>query len=112
MKALIPILFLLPGAALAQAQSPDPEPPRGGAYAPMQGVEYYCTDNSGNRAEIGAVMCFTASCLTWTARCEMNANNNFAMWRKMQDGCPGASLFERIERLQPGGDTGAVHAQI
>lgn len=61
-------------------------------YAPLPGVEYYCRDAAGDRREVGEVMCITASCQIWTARCEMGANNNLTMWRKLQDGCPGASL--------------------
>lgn len=61
-------------------------------YPPLPGVEYFCTDASGDRADLGAVICVTASCQTWMARCEMAASNRMAMWRKVQDGCPAVGL--------------------
>lgn len=103
------IVALFPVAGVAQEA---PVEKRESPYRPMENWDYYCTDGTGNRVEIGEVICITASCLSWTARCEMAANNNLAMWRKLQDGCPGASLLYRIERLQPGLDPGAVHAEI
>ncbi|MCG6902340.1 MAG: hypothetical protein LJE68_06615, partial [Rhodobacter sp.] len=65
------------------------------------------------RVEVGGVICVTASCTTWMARCEMAATNRMALWRKMQDGCPGAalgdlggigspeSLLSRLQSLKP-----------
>ena len=104
-RSLLFALFPLTAAAQAAlAQEP--------LYKPLPGVDYYCSDQDGARVEIGQVMCFTASCQTWMARCEMSRNNNVTMWRKLQDGCPGVSLPERIERLKPGVDAGTVHAQI
>ncbi|MBV0912987.1 hypothetical protein [Anianabacter salinae] len=90
----------LPVCVLAASASAETKP---GLYSPLPGIEYYCRDRDGGRREIGEVMCITASCQTWTARCEMGANNNLAMWRKLQDGCPGASalpLEDRIEALK------------
>lgn len=106
-RSLLIALFPLTAAA-QDAPVPAQEP----LYKPLPGVEYYCSDQDGARVEIGQVMCFTASCQTWMARCEMSRNNNVTMWRKLQDGCPGVSLPERIERLKPGVDAGAVHTQI
>jgi len=101
MKRLLVLIGLVPQIAAAQ-----------GLYTPPPGVEYYCTDAAGHRAEIGHVICITASCQTWMARCEMTANNNMAMWRKVQDGCPGASALGRLQRVEPAFDAGAVDAQI
>lgn len=57
----------------------------------LPGVDYYCTGSSGERHELGAVICISASCQTWMARCAMSLNS--PTWRKIQDGCPGASLL-------------------
>lgn len=70
-------------------------------YPPLPGVEYYCTDSVGDRVEVGQVICITASCQTWMARCEMTASNRMAIWRKLQDGCPGVSVQGRLQRLKP-----------
>jgi len=99
------ILLLVPGFAFAQETAPRKPDEAVGLYPKSLGVEYFCTDSEGARVELGQVVCITASCLTWTARCEMAGNNNLAMWRKVQDGCPGVaaepSLIERIKRAQP-----------
>ncbi|WP_275567033.1 hypothetical protein [Psychromarinibacter sediminicola] len=97
MKRCLAALLLLPGPALAQA-APDPAG-RPEGFAPMEGVEYYCTDADGARHEIGAVICITAGCDTWLARCGMSLNN--PTWRWVQDGCPGVSLHDRLKLLQP-----------
>lgn len=67
----------------------------------MPGVEYFCTDSGGDRIEIGAIMCFSASCQTWMARCERSHSNGTAMWRKVSEGCPAASLTDRIKAAKP-----------
>lgn len=63
--------------------------------------DYFCTDAQGARHEMGEVVCLiNNSCSqAWLAKCDMSLNN--PMWRKIQDGCPTATLFERFERLQP-----------
>ncbi|KMW56733.1 hypothetical protein AIOL_001688 [Candidatus Rhodobacter oscarellae] len=86
--------LLLPNAAMAQGKS------MAELYPPLPGVEYYCTDSHGERVELGQVICVSASCSTWMARCEMTASNRMAMWRKMQDGCPMASAGTVLERLR------------
>ena len=70
-----------------------------GAFVPMPGVEYYCTDATGARVELGQVICITAGCQTWMARCDMSVN--VPTWRKTQDGCLGASVRQRLELLKP-----------
>ncbi len=93
MKQLIAIAVLIPSFAFAQ----DAPSRNAQLYQPQPGVEYFCTDRDGERVELGQVVCITASCMTWMARCEMAGNNNLAMWRKLQDGCPGVSLYQRIK---------------
>ena len=100
MKRLMLILLLLPGWAFAQDA---PVKPKSMAelYPPLPGVEYYCTDTEGRRVDLGGVICITASCQTWMARCEMAASNRMAMWRKTQEGCPGVSLRDRLQNIDP-----------
>lgn len=64
--------------------------------------DYYCTGSDGSRHELGEVVCLVNnSCQQiWMAKCDMSLNN--PMWRKVQDGCPAATLLERFDRLQPG----------
>ena len=45
------------------------------------------------------MICITASCLTWMAKCELALNN--AIWRKTQEGCPAAGLYDRLLDLKP-----------
>ena len=90
------ILLLLPGAVLSEGfkhriKSPD--------APPLPVIEFYCTDSVGARREMGEFLCITASCQTWMARCEMALNN--PVWRKVQDGCPGVGIFDRINALRP-----------
>ena len=53
--------------------------------------------------ELGEVLCITAGCQTWMARCDMSVNS--PTWRKIQDGCPGASsgvsVYDRLQQAQP-----------
>ncbi|WP_425053692.1 hypothetical protein [Psychromarinibacter sp. S121] len=84
-------LLLAPGLAMAQEAF--------SGYQPLPGVEYYCTDATGGRKELGDVICITAGCDTWMARCDMSLNN--PTWRRIQDGCPGVSLYDRIKTMQP-----------
>ena len=101
MKWLTIILLALPQLAMAQ----DTGTTMVELYPPMPGVEYYCTDATGARREIGDVICITASCQVWVARCEVSLNN--PTWRKLSDGCPGVSakpmgVMERLEALRAG----------
>ena len=81
---------------------------------PLPKIEFYCTDGRGERRELGEVICITASCQTWTAKCDMSLNN--VMWRKLQDGCPAASLdpspSERLQRLFPSANPRLVDTEI
>ena len=70
-----------------------------GEFVPMDGVEYYCTDASGRRVELGQIICITAGCQTWMAKCDMSVN--VTTWRKTQDGCLAASLMDRLKAFKP-----------
>jgi len=112
MKRLLMAAMLLPAWAMAQDSAKPVPKTMAELYPPLPGVEYYCTNAQGTRIDLGGVICITASCTTWMARCEMSANNNLAMWRKVQDGCPAASLLERFQRLEPAGQARLVHSEI
>ena len=92
MKRLLLIAIFLPGLAPAGDWAADSKE----LYPPMAGVEYYCTDSNGQRVELGQVICITASCQTWLAKCDMSLNS--PTWRKVQDGCPAVSLIDRVKR--------------
>lgn len=77
---------------------------------PLRPIEYYCTDAEGKRHELGDVICITTSCYSQLARCGMSLNN--PAWRKLQDGCPGASLHDPYELLDPAFDPAAIDPQI
>ncbi|MDJ0629876.1 MAG: hypothetical protein QNJ44_16580 [Rhodobacter sp.] len=97
---LVLLALLVPVWAFAQEGQVKPKS-LAELYPPLPGVEYYCTDSYGERVEVGDVICITASCQTWMARCEMTSSNRMAIWRKTQDGCPGVSLLDRVKRIQP-----------
>jgi len=92
MVFLVAILFTGPALAQEAGTKSFAE-----LYPPMPGVDYYCTDADGLRYEIGQVTCITASCETWMAKCDMSQNNT--TWRKISDGCPTASLLDRLRAL-------------
>jgi len=64
--------------------------------------DYYCTGSDGERFELGEIVCLVNnSCSqTWLAKCDLSLNS--PMWRKVQDGCPAATLLQRFQRLKPG----------
>ncbi|MEL7114796.1 MAG: hypothetical protein AAGP08_04255 [Pseudomonadota bacterium] len=103
-QIIFPALIGIAFGPMAHAQEADAPKSFAELYPPLPGVEYYCTDSDGGRADIGSVICVTASCQTWMARCEMAASNRMAMWRKVQDGCPAVdaapSVLDRLEALQ------------
>lgn len=67
----------------------------------------YCTDQRGARIELGEMICLRVDGTLFMAQCQMSLN--VPMWRKVQDGCLGASLSHPI---QPRIDTGLVHPKI
>ena len=105
MRWFIASVFLFPAWAIAQETPPATPKSFAELYPPLPGVEYYCTDTDGQRVELGGVICVTASCTTWMARCEMTSSNRMAIWRKTQDGCPGVALdgsvLGRLQSLKP-----------
>ncbi|MGJ8583217.1 MAG: hypothetical protein ACSHXD_03915 [Marinosulfonomonas sp.] len=96
MWRLTVILLVVPSLSFAGGFKPrdkaaDAQPPRV--------IEYYCRDSNGNRQELGTVICVTASCMTWMARCDKSLN--VTTWRKIQDGCPAVGLMDRLKAVAP-----------
>ncbi|MEO0912294.1 MAG: hypothetical protein AAFY59_04795 [Pseudomonadota bacterium] len=65
----------------SQAQAPAP---------PVRKIDCYCTDKTGDRRELGELVCLDVDGRLFLARCEMSLNN--PMWREVADGCVSASL--------------------
>jgi len=98
MLRLIAFLMLIPTLSLA-----GPAEDIAAVNSQSKGAyDYYCTDASGERFELGEVVCLNNnSCSpSWLAKCDMSLNN--PMWRKVQDGCPAATLLQRFQRIEPG----------
>lgn len=96
LPAVIAALFGASSAA-ADALWVRPKAKEGYSYP-----ECYCT-NRGERIEMGGMTCIRIGSTEYLARCGMSLNN--PAWRKVEDGCPpaaGASLNDRLKRLQPG----------
>ena len=109
------MLILAPACAIAQeAGRALPDDPPAAQAQPYVGPAPYCRDGEGNRRELGEVICVTASCTTWMARCEQVLNNS--TWRKLGDGCPAAQLEAgpraRFERLRPAFEPRGIDAHI
>lgn len=45
----------------------------------------FCTDGTGERVELGVVICMEVDDRIFAARCEMAQNNPF--WREVEGGC-------------------------
>jgi len=73
-------------------------------------IDCFCTDQTGSRVELGQSICLNVDGRRFTARCEMSLN--VPMWREQKDGCVTSNLIERLYRLQPESDTGAVYSKI
>ncbi len=97
-RLVLPALaVLLPSLAVAGPNWTRPPAKDGFSYP-----DCYCT-NRGQRVEMGQQTCIRIGSVEYTAVCGMSLNN--PAWRKVEDGCapqPGASLFQRLEQLQPG----------
>lgn len=109
MWRLLSIFLILPGISGAgELVTPNSSNP----YPALPGVDYYCVGAGGERYELGEVACLiTNSCSQpWFAKCDVT--NHVPMWRKTMDGCPGASLLDRLKRLDPGFDALGIHTKI
>lgn len=97
-RVLAIFLCLLPGPLVADATI-------GGKT-----MECYCTDRQGMRVELGQETCLYVDGRAFMALCDMSLN--VPIWRDTGRGCVSSGLFQRLQRLQPAGDPGGVHAQI
>lgn len=79
MKLMLIALLMLPASAFAQTS------------------DCACINRNGVEVPLGQVACLTVGGQSFLARCAMS--QNVLTWRKLQDGCPAATLNQ--SRLQP-----------
>ena len=48
-------------------------------------IDCYCTDKTGDRIDLGVIICMEVDGRVYSARCEMALNNPF--WREVEGGC-------------------------
>ena len=53
-------------------------------------LDFYCTDKSGSRVELGEFRCLSVDGRSFMAQCQMSLN--VPMWREVQSACPSAAL--------------------
>ncbi|GLQ34121.1 hypothetical protein GCM10007939_04040 [Amylibacter marinus] len=58
--------------------------------ADVQWPDCYCTDKTGQRLELGQVICLQVGGREFLARCEMSQNN--PMWRELSGSCLSSDL--------------------
>lgn len=73
-------------------------------------IDCFCTDQTGERVELGQSICLNVNGRRFTARCEMSLNS--PMWREQREGCVSSSLLQRLYNAQPAAHTGAVYSKI
>lgn len=73
-------------------------------------IDCFCTDQTGERVELGQSICLNVNGRRFTARCEMSLNS--PMWREQREGCVSSSLMQRFERLEPAAEARTVDAKI
>ena len=59
-------------------------------------IPCYCTNTSGDRVELGEVMCLFVDGRNFTAQCQMSLN--VPMWRKLNEGCLSSGLKPQISQ--------------
>ncbi|WP_424929341.1 hypothetical protein [Amaricoccus tamworthensis] len=77
-------------------------------------ADCYCTDQTGSRVEMGAVICLHVDGRAFLARCEMSLNN--PMWRELKTGCLSSEVspgpLDILESLKQGIAAGRVYSKI
>ena len=56
-----------------------------GSHAQAKTIDCYCTDKSGERIELGEMLCMFVDGKSFMAQCQMSLN--VPMWRRLNDGC-------------------------
>ena len=56
-------------------------------------IDFYCTDKTGKRVELGQSICLQVDGRMFMAQCQMSLN--VPMWRETQKGCLSSSLDQR-----------------
>lgn len=72
-------------------------------------VDCYCTDKTGNRVELGEMICLQVDGRMFMAQCQMSLN--VPMWREISPGCLSSSLTGG-QSVNPAIHAGGVDAQI
>lgn len=78
MRILVPILIVLAAPGWADVVTPG------------KTIDCYCTDATGDRVELGDLICLQVDGRMFTAQCQMSLNN--PMWREITDGCVSSAL--------------------
>ena len=68
-------------------------------------VDCYCTDQSGQRVEVGESICLQVDGRMFMAQCQMSLN--VPIWREVSEGCLSSSLIGGQSR-DPSVNTGSV----
>lgn len=68
----------------------------------------YCTDKTGQRLELGDIICLSVGGRDFMARCEMSLNN--PMWREVGGACLSSKLLPQSSQQRF--DTFAINAKI
>ncbi len=68
----------------------------------------YCTDKTGQRLELGDIVCMSVGGRDFMARCEMSLNN--PMWREVSGACLSSQLLPQTRKQ--GFHTFAINANI
>lgn len=75
------------------------QPALGDAVIGGQVVDCYCTGSSGERLELGEIICLHVDGKMFMAQCQMSLN--VPMWRKISDGCLSSSLDQTSRPREP-----------
>jgi hypothetical protein len=66
----------------------------------------FCTDQNGDRVELGQTICLNVDGRSFMAQCQMSLN--VPMWREVQEGC----LSSQLQVPDPGLDPAPVYPKI
>ena len=93
------IACLLVAFSVTQANAQDAE---------IKWPDCYCTNKTGQRLELGDIVCMSVGGRDFMARCEMSLNN--PMWREVGGSCLSSQVLPQSKQ-QPL-DTLSIYAQI
>lgn len=73
-------------------------------------VDCYCTDQKGQRIELGETICLQVDGRMFMAQCQMSLN--VPMWREISPGCLSSGLEAPLQSLDPSVDPFGVHVKV